>query len=77
MIRRTRSAMAAVVSIGTLIFGATGVFVQLKAALNTVWGVADQVREAADRRGAPALGQGAPRISAEYCFLISFIASLP
>ena len=31
--------IAAVVSIGTLIFGATGVFVQLKAALNTVWGV--------------------------------------
>jgi membrane protein len=31
--------VAAVVSIGTLIFGATGVFVQLKAALNTVWGV--------------------------------------
>ena len=30
---------AAVVSIGTLIFGATGVFVQLKAALNSVWGV--------------------------------------
>jgi membrane protein len=33
------SGMAAVISIGTLIFGATGVFVQLKAALNTVWGV--------------------------------------
>ena len=32
-------ALAAVVSIGTLIFGATGVFVQLKAALNSVWGV--------------------------------------
>src|SRR5207249_6923324 len=31
--------VAAVVSIGTLIFGATGVFVQLKAALNSVWGV--------------------------------------
>jgi membrane protein len=31
--------VAAVVSIGTLMFGATGVFVQLKAALNTVWGV--------------------------------------
>jgi membrane protein len=31
--------VAAVVSIGTLLFGATGVFVQLKAALNTVWGV--------------------------------------
>src|SRR5262249_57049999 len=31
--------IAAVISIGTLIFGATGVFVQLKAALNTVWGV--------------------------------------
>jgi membrane protein len=31
--------VAAVVSIGTLIFGATGVFVQLKAALNRVWGV--------------------------------------
>jgi membrane protein len=31
--------MAAVVSIGTLVFGATGVFVQLKAALNNVWGV--------------------------------------
>jgi len=31
--------VAAVVSIGTLIFGATGVFVQLKAALNKVWGV--------------------------------------
>jgi membrane protein len=31
--------MAAVVGIGTLIFGATGVFVQLKAALNSVWGV--------------------------------------
>jgi membrane protein len=30
---------AAVVGIGTLIFGATGVFVQLKAALNSVWGV--------------------------------------
>jgi membrane protein len=30
---------AAVVSVGTLIFGATGVFVQLKAALNCVWGV--------------------------------------
>ena len=31
--------LAAAVSIGTLIFGATGVFVQLKAALNSVWGV--------------------------------------
>jgi membrane protein len=31
--------VAAAVSIGTLIFGATGVFVQLKAALNSVWGV--------------------------------------
>jgi membrane protein len=31
--------VAAVVSVGTLIFGATGVFVQLKAALNSVWGV--------------------------------------
>src|SRR5947209_7355216 len=31
--------VAAVISVGTLIFGATGVFVQLKAALNTVWGV--------------------------------------
>lgn len=31
--------VATVVSIGTLMFGATGVFVQLKAALNTVWGV--------------------------------------
>jgi membrane protein len=31
--------VAAVVSIGTLLFAATGVFVQLKAALNTVWGV--------------------------------------
>jgi len=31
--------VAAAVSIGTLIFGATGVFVQLKAALNQVWGV--------------------------------------
>jgi len=31
--------IAALISIGTLIFGATGVFVQLKAALNTVWGV--------------------------------------
>src|SRR3989454_7154337 len=31
--------VAAVVSIGTFIFGATGVFVQLKAALNQVWGV--------------------------------------
>src|SRR5262249_27113550 len=31
--------VAAIVSVGTLIFGATGVFVQLKAALNTVWGV--------------------------------------
>jgi membrane protein len=31
--------VAAVISIGTLIFGATGVFVQLKAALNSVWGV--------------------------------------
>lgn len=31
--------VAAVVSIGTLIFGATGVFVQLKAALNSIWGV--------------------------------------
>ena len=31
--------VAAVVSIATLIFGATGVFVQLKAALNSVWGV--------------------------------------
>jgi uncharacterized BrkB/YihY/UPF0761 family membrane protein len=30
--------VAAVVSVGTLIFGATGVFVQLKAALNRVWG---------------------------------------
>jgi membrane protein len=30
---------AAIVSIGTLIFGATGVFAQLKAALNSVWGV--------------------------------------
>jgi membrane protein len=30
---------AAMVSIGTLIFGATGVFAQLKAALNSVWGV--------------------------------------
>lgn len=30
---------AAVVGLGTLIFGATGVFVQLKAALNSVWGV--------------------------------------
>jgi len=41
--------VAAVVSIGTLIFGATGVFVQLKAALNTVWGVqikADKPRTA-------------------------------
>ena len=41
--------VAAVVSIGTLIFGATGVFVQLKAALNTVWGVqikADKPRAA-------------------------------
>jgi len=33
------SGIAAVISVGTLIFGATGVFVQLKAALNTVWGV--------------------------------------
>jgi len=33
------SGVAAVISVGTLIFGATGVFVQLKAALNTVWGV--------------------------------------
>lgn len=31
--------VAALVGIGTLIFGATGVFVQLKAALNSVWGV--------------------------------------
>jgi membrane protein len=31
--------VATVVSIGTLIFGATGVFVQLKAALNSIWGV--------------------------------------
>jgi len=31
--------VAAVISIGTLICGATGVFVQLKAALNNVWGV--------------------------------------
>jgi len=31
--------VAAVVSIGTFVFGATGVFVQLKAALNQVWGV--------------------------------------
>jgi membrane protein len=31
--------LAAVISIGTLLFGATGVFVQLKAALNSVWGV--------------------------------------
>src|SRR2546426_2501987 len=31
--------VAAAVSIGTLIFGATGAFVQLKAALNQVWGV--------------------------------------
>lgn len=31
--------VAAVVGVGTLIFGATGVFVQLKAALNSVWGV--------------------------------------
>src|SRR5207245_7495071 len=31
------SGVAAVISVGTLIFGATGVFVQLKAALNTVW----------------------------------------
>jgi membrane protein len=30
---------AAVVSIGTLIFGATGAFVQLKAAINSLWGV--------------------------------------
>jgi membrane protein len=30
---------AAVIGVGTLIFGATGVFVQLKAALNSVWGV--------------------------------------
>jgi membrane protein len=30
---------AAIVSIATLIFGATGVFAQLKAALNSVWGV--------------------------------------
>jgi membrane protein len=36
---RGAGGVAAVVSIGTLIFGATGVFVQLKAALNTVWGV--------------------------------------
>src|SRR5215510_7004858 len=33
------SGVAAVVSIGTLLFGATGVFVQLKSALNSVWGV--------------------------------------
>jgi membrane protein len=31
--------VAAVIGIGTLIFGATGVFVQLKSALNSVWGV--------------------------------------
>ena len=31
--------VAAVISIGTLILGATGVFVQIKAALNSVWGV--------------------------------------
>jgi len=31
--------VAAVISIGTLIVGATGVFVQIKAALNSVWGV--------------------------------------
>jgi membrane protein len=33
------SGFAAVVSIGTLLFGATGAFVQLKAALNSVWAV--------------------------------------
>jgi len=36
---RGSGGVAAVVSVGTLIFGATGVFVQLKAALNRVWGV--------------------------------------
>jgi membrane protein len=36
---RSGSGFAAVVSIGTLLFGATGAFVQLKAALNDVWGV--------------------------------------
>jgi len=39
--------VAAVISIGTLIFGATGVFVQLKAALNSVWGV--QIKSAKPR----------------------------
>ena len=36
---KSGAGVAAVVSIGTLIVGATGVFVQLKAALNSVWGV--------------------------------------
>ncbi|HKA57663.1 MAG TPA: YihY/virulence factor BrkB family protein [Gemmatimonadales bacterium] len=39
--------VAAVISIGTLIVGATGVFVQLKAALNNVWGV--QIKSAKPR----------------------------
>ena len=33
------SGLAALISVGTLIVGATGVFAQLKAALNQVWGV--------------------------------------
>jgi hypothetical protein len=33
------SGLAALISLGTLIVGATGVFAQLKAALNQVWGV--------------------------------------
>jgi membrane protein len=36
------SGLAALISLGTLIVGATGVFAQLKAALNQVWGGADQ-----------------------------------
>src|SRR5499426_2778506 len=36
---KSGAGVAAVVSFGTLIVGATGVFVQLKAALNSVWGV--------------------------------------
>ena len=41
--------VAAAVSVGTLIFGATGVFVQLKAALNRVWGCRSNPRRRATR----------------------------
>ena len=37
--RQGGSGLAALISLGTLIVGATGVFAQLKAALNQVWGV--------------------------------------